>query len=64
MKVTEKEDVTKKTDSTKDKEKDTVKEIKETKDADTLTFEGKTALILFLLKIRKSKSYFKLFSKI
>jgi len=50
MKVTEKEEASKKTDSTKDKdtsgkEKEAVKEIKETKDADTLTFEG-TILIL------------------
>ena len=46
MKVTEKEEVTKKQDSSKDKDatakdKD-VKEVKETKDADTLTFEGST----------------------
>ena len=64
MKV-EKEE-TKKTDATNTKEavKDVKEPVKEVKDADTLTFEGKTALILFLLKIRKSKSYFKLFSKI
>ena len=48
MKVTEKEEVAKKQDLTKDKDaKDAVKEVKETKDVDTLTFEGLDAVLIF-----------------
>ena len=60
MKVTEKEDTSKKQDTTKEKDatgkdKEATKEVKETKDADTLTFEGNFNTILSIQQAKNLK---------